>query len=162
MDRRHIIMTMRQEGTLKGMKPCIVYIRQNLGKIYGGPFGNFVMSYKEGRLYFQRLSSFLKRLKTEDDFSFPISMFREYYTINKKTGYILYLYDKETRYLEVLFPTGTRDTLPYADNVFRMLDELVNEGILIDSTIKGENENGKKANKGGTRANKKIRDKKQK
>lgn len=159
MDRRNIIMTMRQDGTLKGMKPCIVYLRQNLGKIYGGPFGNFVMSYKEGRLYFQRLSTFFHALKKEDDFSFPINMFNQFYTINKRHGYYLYLHDKDGRYMEILFPTGTRDTLPYADNVFRMLDELVGEGILEDVTIKGEDDDGKEPDKKGTGTNKKVRNK---
>ncbi len=146
MDRKGIIMTMRQEGKLKGVKPSIVVLRQNLGRVFGGPYGHFVMSYKNYRLYFQRLSPFLKKLKKEDDFDIPIRMFNEYFILNKRGGYILYLYDPEGRYMEILFPTGTTDTLPFADNVFRLVKELEEEKILIKTDFKKKEEeiNGSK------------------
>jgi len=33
--------------------------------------------------------------------------------------------------MEILFPTGTTDTLPFADNVFRLVKELEEEKILM-------------------------------
>ena len=140
MDRKGIVMNLRQEGKLKGVKPCIVYLRQNLGRIFGGPYGHFVMSYKNDRMYFQRLSKFIHRPKPKDDFDISSRMFVEYFVLNKRGGYILYLYDSEGRYMEILFPTGTPDTLPYADNVFRMIREMEEKQDLKKTDFKKREE----------------------
>ena len=60
MDRKSILLNLRNEGKLKGLKPCFVNLNNNAGKIYNGGGGTFIMTLRENTLYFQKLSFFLR------------------------------------------------------------------------------------------------------
>ena len=51
MTRRDILLELRQNGKLKGLKPCFVFFRRNLGKIHNEGRGEFIMSFKNNTLY---------------------------------------------------------------------------------------------------------------
>lgn len=124
MDRKRILLDLRNEGKLKGLKPCFVSIKINNGKIYNGGGGTFIMTLKDGTFYFQKLSFFIHRLIPNEDFSVNAKRFYEY-KLEKRTGFsIWYLYDKDGRYLPVIYQTGTPETFSTEDNVSRMIKEL--------------------------------------
>ena len=129
MDRKQIIMDLRLSGKLKGVKPAYGYIRPNMGKIYNQGQSDFIMSMKDGRLYFQKLSFFFHKLKPEGDVDFNLHRFVEYAHICKKICNILYLYDKDGRFLEIFYNKGLPDTIPTQDNILRMVKEFEKMGI---------------------------------
>lgn len=122
-------MDVRTSGKLKGVKPGIVTIKANEGKIYRGPRATFIMSMKGSTLHFQKLSTFLHRLKPEDDFSLDLGIVTEYGFVSTRFLSALYLYDKHDRHLCVFYPVGTKDTYPTEDNVYRMIQEFKKMGI---------------------------------
>ena len=82
------------------------------------------MTLRDGVLYFQKLSFFIHRLVPSEDFSVNAKRFYEY-KIDKRTGFSTwYLYDKEGRYLPVMYQTGTSETFSTEDNIGRMIKEL--------------------------------------
>jgi len=124
MDRKAILLELRNEGKLKGIKPCFVNLRPNIGKIYNGGSGTFIMSLRNDTLNFQKLSFFLHRLQPNDDFSVNVKRFTEY-RIDKRTALaILYLYDNEGRFLQIVYQIGTRETYATEDNIARIIKEL--------------------------------------
>ena len=78
MNRREILLDLRNRGKLKGLKPCFVNLRPNIGKIFNGVAGRFIMTIRDNTLYFQKLSFFLHRLIPGDDFSVNVNRFVEY------------------------------------------------------------------------------------
>ena len=119
MDRKAILLDLRNEGKLKGLKPCFVNLRPNIGKIYNGGSGTFIMSIRDEVLHFQKLSFFLHRLVPSDDFNVNVKRFTEY-RIDRKTALaVLYLYDKEGRFLQVIYQIGTKETFATEDNISR-------------------------------------------
>jgi hypothetical protein len=124
MDRQSYLLEMRQNHTLKGLKPCFVSLRFNAGKIYNDGYGEFIMSLKDGKLYFQKLSRFLKKLKPKDDFSLNADRFIEYRLEDKSFMKILYLYDDSGRYIDICYQAGRIETSASEDNVRRIIDEL--------------------------------------
>ncbi len=124
MDRKGILLDLRNEGKLKGIKPAFVTLRPNIGKIYNGGSGTFIMSIRNDVLYFQKLSFFIHRLVPGDDFEVNVKRFTEY-KIDRKTALaILYLYDSEGRFLQIVYQIGTRETFATEDNISRILKEL--------------------------------------
>lgn len=129
MQRRQIVMNLRTSGKLKGGKPCMVYFKSNLGKIYTEGRSDFVMSLSKDVLHFQKITTFLRRLKPSEDLSFPISRFKEY-TFFRSTFYnTLCLYDAEKKYLEIHYNVGIADTFPTEDNISRIIKVLEEKGI---------------------------------
>ena len=130
MDKHQILMDLRNEHKLKGLKPCFVILSSANGKLYTGSTSDFIMSLKKGVLYFQRLSMFLHNLKTKDDVSYPINIFIEY-NIIKKNGFtsMLYLYTKEGNYIQISYQTGLSDTQSTEYNLSKILEELEENGI---------------------------------
>ncbi len=130
MDKYQILMDMRNEHTLKGLKPCFVILSSANGKLYTGPSSDFIMSLKNGVLYFQRLSMFFHTLKPKDDVSYPIDIFTEY-KILKKNSFtsMLYLYTKKGTYIQVSYQTGLPDTQSTEYNLSKIIEELESSGI---------------------------------
>ncbi len=140
MDRKAILLKLRQEGKLKGLKPCFVSLRQSKGGIYNGASGTFIMSIRDNFLYFQKLSPFLHRLQPREDFKINFLRFKEYY-IEKKTVYkILNLYSEGGSYLDILYQFGTRDTFASEDNLARILKILNENNVkeIFDNEFKEE------------------------
>ena len=102
MDRRQILLDLRNKGKIKGLKPAFVLMKLDMGGIYTGGTGDYIMSYRNGILYFQRLSFFFHVLKPKEDLQFKMGMFTEYYVESKNTIKIVYLYRKDGRYLRFI------------------------------------------------------------
>ena len=68
MNKQEFLLEMRKNHTLKGRKPCFISLRFNAGKIYNEGYSEFIMSFKDGILYFQKLTMFFKKLKPALDF----------------------------------------------------------------------------------------------
>ena len=141
MDRHQILMDMRNEHKLKGLKPCFVVLSSINGKLYTGPTSDFIMSLKNGILYFQRLSMFFHSLKPKDDVSYPINIFKEY-SIKKKNNFasILFLYTKEGKYLQISYQTGLADTQSCEYNLSKIIEELEASGIKNNSLCEDFND----------------------
>ena len=139
MDRKGILLELRNAGKLKGLKPCFVSLRQNMGKIYNGASGTFIMTIRDNTLHFQKLSFFLHRLVPGDDFSVNAKRFIEY-GINKRTAVaILSLYDKDGRFLPIVYSIGTKETYATEDNISRILKELEEKnGLKLEGENSGE------------------------
>ncbi|MGM9969924.1 MAG: hypothetical protein ACI35S_05965 [Anaeroplasma sp.] len=129
MSRRELLLDLRQKGKLKGLKPCFVLFRHNLGKIYNEGRGEFIMSYRNDILYFQRISSFFKRLLPKQDFTINVRRFVEYKIFRKSYMASMYLYDKDGYYLEFHYQVGTKETFSTEENIVRIIDELKKIGI---------------------------------
>ena len=131
MDRRAYLLNMRKAGLLKGQKPCFITLRQNLGKIYNSGSADFIMSYRNGVLYFQILSLFLRNLKPKLDFEVHTGRFTEYKFVNKNFMNTLYLYDADGNYLEIHYQKGNIETASTEDNIQRIIDILKENGLKL-------------------------------
>ncbi len=129
MDRRNIVQTLRINGLLKGVKPCVVFLKKNSGDIYLNGMATFVMSMKKDKLYFQRLSTFFHDLKPKDDFELDLSRFESYIHVSRSYYNILCLYAKNRKFIEINYDKGTPDTFPTEENIGRIIEELNNLGI---------------------------------
>lgn len=129
MQRRRIVMELRNSGKLKGVKPCMIYLKNNLGKIYNEGQADFVMSLKNDRLYFQKITLILKRLKPKDDFSVDLKTINEYAVFEKMYYNTLCLYDINKRFIEIHYNKGIADTYPTEDNISRIIKVLQERGI---------------------------------
>lgn len=139
MDRKRILLDLRNEGKLKGLKPCFVNLNNNNGKIYNGGGGTFIMTLRDNTLYFQKLSFFIHRLLPGDDFSVNVKRFTEY-KINKKSALsVLYFYDKDGRYLPIMYQIGTPDTFSTEENISRIIKKLEEKyGLKMEDNNYGE------------------------
>lgn len=125
MDRQQFLLEMRQNHTLKGRKPCFISLRFNSGKIYNEGYGEFIMSFKDGVLYFQKLSRFLKKLKPSDDFELNSKRFIKYDLIKKSFINTLYLYENNDRYIDICYQVGRKEAASTINNIQRIIDEMV-------------------------------------
>ena len=157
MDRQAYLLEMRKNHTLKGRKPCFVVLRYNLGKIYNDGYAKFILSFKDGILYFQKMSRFLNKLKPKDDFSLSATRFIEYRVEDKTFFKILYLYDSTGRYLEVCFQSGTKETSSTETNIQRIIDEMCESYKL--EPFKEEEFNEEGTDSEGEGSNQEVRDK---
>ncbi len=145
MDRKGILLNLRNEGKLKGLKPSFVTLRTNAGKLYSGGSGTFIMTIRDNMLHFQKLSFLFHRLVPADDYSVNAKRFTEYKVI-KKTGItLLYLYDVEGRYLPIFYQTGTSQTFSTEENIDKIIKELENNyGLRMEVEENGEEDSDSK------------------
>lgn len=130
MTRKEILMYVRASGYLKGLKPAVIYLKPNAGKIYNGKYKVFVMSIKNNILYFQSLSRFLKKLDFKYDFEIKLDdVIRYQFITSNRTFNALVLFLKERKFLDVYFDKGLRDTFVTEDNISRTIDVIKNKGI---------------------------------
>ena len=123
MEKKELLLALRREGKLKGHKPCFVYLKHNLGKIYNEGNAKFIMSLKDDKLYFQRLT-FFNNIKEEDDFTLNVKRFKEYNLIDKTISMTLILYDINGLFIEINYKARRKDSFTTEDNIVRILDEL--------------------------------------
>ncbi len=153
MDRKGILLDLRNEGKLKGLKPCFINLRPNIGKIYNGGSGTFIMTIRDNILYFQKLSFFLHRLQPSDDFTVNAKRFTEY-KIDRRTALaVLYLYDSEGRFLQIIYQIGTRESFATEDNISRIIKELETTIGLKEA---GDNNGEEKPHNEGEESNKEV------
>lgn len=127
MRQKEILMNVRSSGHLKGLKPCYIFLKQNIGKIYNGTQSDFIMSLKGKTLYFQKITLFFKKLKPKEDFELNLAMFKEYALFRRTISNVLCLYDKNKNFIEIHYHKGVPDTFITEDNIARIckvLDEL--------------------------------------
>lgn len=124
MDRHQYLMDMRQEGKLKGLKPSFVFLKNNLGKIYNEGMADFILSFKNGILYFQRMSAIFHTLKPKYDFELNAKRFKTYKFERRNYSGCLTLYDKSGYYIEIWFQVGTKETYSTEVNIDRIIKEL--------------------------------------
>jgi len=129
MQRRRIIMELRNTGKLKGVKPCIVYLKRNMGKIYNEGQADFVMSMNKTMLHFQKLSLFLRRLQPKEDFSIDLRIMEAYAFTVRSFNNTLTLFDRNKRFIEIHYHKGIADTFTTEDNIDRIIKVLEEMGI---------------------------------
>ncbi len=129
MDRRNIVQTLRINGQLKGVKPCVIFLKKNFGNIYLNGMATFVMTMKNNKIFFQRLSTFFHELKPKDDFEIDLSRFESYIHVERSYYNILCLYAKSRDFIEINYDKGTADTYPTEDNISRIIEELQKLGL---------------------------------
>ena len=117
MDRRYIVQSLRVNGQLKGVKPCVIFLKKNNGDIYLNGMATFVMSIKNDKLYFQRISTFFHELKPKDDLELDLNRFESYVHVSRSYYNILCLYCKNRNFIEINYDKGTADTYPTEDNI---------------------------------------------
>ncbi len=124
MDRQQFLLEMRQNHTLKGRKPCFISLRFNSGKIYNEGYSEFIMSFKDGKLYFQKLTKFFKKLKPSEDFELNAKRFIEYRIEERSYINTLYLYDDTGRYIDICYQVGKAENASTIANIQRIIDEM--------------------------------------
>ena len=135
MKRIQIVHNLRVSGRLKGKKPAIVFLKRNQGQIYNKGVAYFVMTEKNNKLNFQRLTTFTKSLKPEDDFSIDLTDFKKYIFVKRSFYNILCLYNSKRQFIEINYDRGTPDTYPSEENIALIIDMLEKMGI---KEIKGD------------------------
>ncbi len=140
MERRELLLQMRKDKTLKGLKPAFVTLKLNTGKIYTGGTSNFILSLKNNILYFQKITLFLKKLKPKEDFEINAKRFTEYTLETRGYTKILYLFDKAGYFLEIRYLYGTKQTAPSDDNISRIIAELKETINLVEANNDGTEE----------------------
>ena len=129
MDRRNLVQTLRVNGELKGVKPCVIFLKRNNGNIYLNGMATFVMTMKNNKLNFQRISTFFHDLKPKEDFEIDLTRFESYIHVERSYYNILCLFAKNRNFIEINYDKGTPDTYPTEDNIHRIIDELQKLGI---------------------------------
>ena len=133
MDRQAYLMDMRQNGKLKGKKAAFVFLKNNIGRIYNEGQSDFILSEKNGKLFFQKLSPIFHVLKPKGDFELPISRFKSYKYERKSYVAKLTLFDKHGFFIEIWFQTGLKETYSTESNIMLLIKELELEyGIIKD------------------------------
>ncbi len=124
MNKKAFLLEMRQTGKLKGLKPCYISLKFNSGKIYNGGNANFIMSLRNGTLYFQKYSKLFSKLQPSGDFSVNAKRFKDYTVIDNKLFKILSLKDSEGFSLEIYYNIYGDNTLSTIENIDRIVSEL--------------------------------------
>lgn len=130
MNRKEIILYYRTNRLLKGHKPAIIYLKQNIGKIYDGGQADFILSVRENELVFQRLSFFTKKLLPAKDFTLGIARLKSYNLreVNLVTN-CLTLYTVEKFFIEIYYNTKTADTYETERNIQDIIKLLEDKNI---------------------------------
>ncbi len=130
MKRKEILMYVRASGYLKGLKPAIIYLKPNAGKIYNGKLNFFAMSIKNDVIYFQSLSKLFKKIDKKHDFDLKVTDIIRWQLIeNNRTFNVLVLYFKDRKFLDIYYDKGIKDTFVIEDNISRTIEVLKNKGI---------------------------------
>ena len=122
MKRKEVLLYVRSSGYLKGLKPAIIYLKTNQGKIYNGGFKYFVMSLKNDKLYFQSLSRWFNKLDKKFDFEINVDEIIRYQHITSNRMFnVLVIYLKDRKFLDIYYDKGIRDTFVIEDNIQRTI-----------------------------------------
>lgn len=130
MNRKQIIMQYRTSRMIKGHRPCVVFLKQNNGKIYMQGTADFIFSIGKENLYFQRLSLFTKKLLPNKDFSVHLDRIKSYHLrLVNPVVKCLTLYTFEKYYVEIFFYIGTSDTYETEVNISEIIKMLETRGV---------------------------------
>lgn len=138
MDRKELIQTMREECTLKGKMPAVVFLKLNDGHIYNEGKADFVMSFRDDFIHFQFVSSILHRLKPRYDFQVNARRFIGYRHVTKVVTKELVLYEANGHYLPILYYFGAGDTYTTEDNIKRLIKILETDYNIKEMVKKDE------------------------
>ncbi len=127
MNRKQLVMQYRTTRKIKGHRPAIIFLKKNIGQIYNEGSADFMMSIGKEDLYFQRLSTFTKKLIPEKDFQLHLNRVKTYHLrqINPMTQ-CLTLYTAEKFFLEIFFYCNLPDgyeTEANIESTIKMLEE---------------------------------------
>lgn len=129
MNRKEILMQYRNTKRIKGIKPAYVFLKRNIGKIYNGTSAKFILSIRDNKLIFQKLS-FFNNLKPNLDFEINLLKFKEYvYCKMNQYTCSLILYDKNGKFIEIFYNCGLPDTYLSEDNMARIIKDIEHLGI---------------------------------
>ena len=104
MNRKELVMQYRVTRQLKGHRPTVIYLKKNIGKIYEEGTADFIMSLGKEELFFQRLSTFKKRLLPQKDFELSLARIKSYHLrdINPFTKCLTF-YTAESFFIEIYY-----------------------------------------------------------
>ena len=130
MNRKEIVLEIITQRKLKGHKPAVVMLKKNIGKIYLEGTADFILSFKENTIYFQRLSFLTKKLVPQKDFTLPIDTIKSYHLrqINIAMN-CLSLYTADRNFIEIFYATHTTDTYESEQNIKALIQYLTEKGI---------------------------------
>ena len=130
MNQKQTILEYRTSGQIKGHRPSVVFLKQNGGKVYTKGTADFIMSLGKEKLYFQRLSFFMKRLLPTKDFDVELSRFTSY-NLRQVNPVIkcLTIYTIEKYYIEIFYYVNTRDTYESEMNIAFVIKQLEERGV---------------------------------
>ena len=117
MDRRGFLLEMRKAHQLKGLKPCYVMINLRLDKPY---HGEYIMSIREDKLYFQKINRFFGMLRPDSDFEITITEYSYFKIEIKKARASLILYKDNGDYIAIDYMIGTKESFSTEDNIERI------------------------------------------
>ncbi len=117
MDRRGFLLEMRKAHQLKGLKPCYVMINLRLDKLY---HGEYIMSIREDKLYFQKINRLFGMLRPESDFEITITDYSYFKIEIKKARASLILYKDNGDYISMDYMIGTKESFSTEDNIERI------------------------------------------
>lgn len=123
MDKREVLLNLRKSRKLKGLKPCFVYLKNNIGKIYNEGRAKFIMSYDKGVLYFQKLT-FFNNINEDDDFYLNCKRFVSLEHIDNGIFKVLRLIDKNNLFIDIYYKARRKDSISTEDNILRIIEEL--------------------------------------
>ena len=110
MKRKEVLLYVRSSGYLKGLKPAIIYLKTNQGKIYNGGFKYFVMSLKNDKL------------DKKFDFEIKVDEIIRYQHITSNRMFnVLVIYLKDRKFLDIYYDKGIKDTFVIEDNIQRTI-----------------------------------------
>ena len=128
MDKKQRLFEMRKSNKLKGLKPCFIFLKNNVGKMYNGGRANFIMSYNKETLYFQKLT-FFNNLSEKEDFEINAKRFINYQMFDFGITKMLTLVDKNGMFIQVFYKVRRKSSITTEDNIERILAELKKLGI---------------------------------
>ena len=117
MDRRGFLLEMRKAHQLKGLKPCYVMINLRLDKHY---HGEYIMSIREDKLYFQKINRLFGMLRPDSDFEITITDYSYFKIEMKKARASLILYKDDGDYISMDYMIGTKESFSTEDNIERI------------------------------------------
>ena len=127
MDRKNFLLGMRKDGKLKGDKPCYVMVKYRIeNKRYRG---EYIMSLRNDKFYFQKVNRLFEMLRPNDDFELNVKDFIGFKIegLNHRNACILY--SKEDEVISFEYMVGLRETFSTEENIERISKVLIEKGL---------------------------------
>lgn len=129
MNQSDTILFYRTNRKIKGLRPSIISLKKNIGKIYLEGQADFIMSLGKEEIFFQRLSLFTKKLIPQKDFSLSLARIKSF-NLREETivSNCLTLYTFEKQFIEIRYNKGTPSTYESETNVKELIKYLTSAG----------------------------------
>lgn len=130
MNRKELVMQYRTSRLLKGHRPAVIFLKKNIGKIYTEGAADFILSLGKEELYFQRLSTFTRRLLPQKDFTLSLTRIKTYHLreYNPFTK-CLTLYTAENFFIEIFYYVRLADGYETEANIESLIQTLEERGV---------------------------------